>query len=353
MTALKALLLSDVRPGYYRLAEGIIAAISRVRVVETTRLEVRRRVFIPARMVSYLINRGFSQSLVLAVVYGLDARNLPPCDVVVSAGGNTLGANIAMSRFLVASNIFYGSLRRFKAADFSLVLTSYSSQVRAPNQFMSLKPSAMDPEMFSKPGENAAAGLRLQQGPRIAGLILGGNSGTVRFAAYDWQRLFSFMFDCHQRWGTVWVVSNSARTPETVSRELAKRFCEPDNSIIHRFIDVRDPNAASLEALLSQSEIVVCTADSSSMLSETVWARKPVISLAPKNFDLPTNERGYRDWLAAHGWTIEMPISALEPDVFLKTLATLHPLNNNPLDRLARELRQRLPSLLSQAYKPG
>jgi len=347
MTALKALLLSDGRPGHYRLGEGIIAALSRVRVVEATRLEVRRRVFIPARAVSYLINRGISQSSILAYVYGIDARELPHSNVVVSAGGNTLGANIAAARLLNADNIFYGSLRRFKAEDFSLVMTSYASQVRAPNHLMNLKPSAFDPDIFSKPGENTGAGLLPQQGLSLAGLILGGNSGTVTFASDDWQHLFSFMDACHERWGTVFVVSNSARTPEAVSRQLKSRFCEPANSVIQSFIDVRDPNAVSLEALLSQSEIVVCTADSSSMLSESVWARKRVISLAPKEFDLPANERGYRDWLRSQGWTCEMAISDLDPDALMNALSTLRPLQDNPLDQLARELKQRLPHLFN------
>ena len=38
---LKALLLSDGRPGHYHLAEGVLAAVARLRPVETVRLEIR------------------------------------------------------------------------------------------------------------------------------------------------------------------------------------------------------------------------------------------------------------------------------------------------------------------------
>ena len=69
---------------------------------------------------------------VLRLGYGLNASRLRGADIVVSAGGDTLAANAAAARLLGVPNIFYGSLRRFKPEDFSLVLTSQRAMAHAP-----------------------------------------------------------------------------------------------------------------------------------------------------------------------------------------------------------------------------
>src|SRR5512145_1725978 len=46
---LKALLLSDGKPGHYHLAEGVLAAVARLRPLDTRRLTVRRSFWLPTR----------------------------------------------------------------------------------------------------------------------------------------------------------------------------------------------------------------------------------------------------------------------------------------------------------------
>jgi len=97
--------------------------------------------------------------------------------------------------------------------------------------------------------------------------------------------------------------------------------------------------------LLAASDAVVCTADSSSMLSETVWMRRPVVAICPKLFRLPNNESIYRAWLAEMGWSRQMPICSLTPESLADALAEIVPLDVNPLDALATQLQERLPQL--------
>ena len=126
MRPLSVLLLSDDRPGHYHLAEGVIAAIARVRPVETSRLLVRRRRWLPGRVLAELLLRGLPPRSLLAFGYGLDTRQLPKTDLIVSAGGETLVANAAMARLTGAPNIFCGSLRRLPPEAFALVVSSYA-----------------------------------------------------------------------------------------------------------------------------------------------------------------------------------------------------------------------------------
>ncbi len=259
------------------------------------RLEVRRRWGTPTRSLAWLMKVGLPAARVLKLGYGIDARDLPKADVIVSAGGDTLAANVAAARLLGAPNIFYGSLRRYGAGDFALSLSSYER----PGQVMALKPSAFDPDV-------------LPPAPALAGLIIGGDTPDIRYQPEDWQRLAAYLRESHARSGTQWVVSNSRRTPDEASLLLAELAAERGGPI-QSFIDVRSGAAGSLVDLFAQCATILCTADSSSMLSESVWARRPVIAIRPAAFKLTDAEAGYRHYLEKNGWARELAIAELAP----------------------------------------
>jgi len=56
VTPLKVIFLADTRPGHYHLAEGVIAAVARLRPVEVTRIEVKRKWIVPTRWLRRRIN---------------------------------------------------------------------------------------------------------------------------------------------------------------------------------------------------------------------------------------------------------------------------------------------------------
>lgn len=340
---LRVLLISDGRPGHFNLSEGIVAAVARRRAVDVHRLEVRRPRWMPGWALSALTNAAASPARILQTVYGLPQGSLGEPDLIVSAGGNTLAANIAAARLTKAANIFYGSLRRFSPRDFALVITSYAADANAANRLMWLKPSKLDPDEILRALGSIAA-MPIGAAPRNLGLIVGGESGTVHFASDDWDRLLGFVEACHEAWDARWIVANAPRTPDAVSDRLAALAGKPDGAIAN-FIDVRSAGPGTLGILLGGSQAVVCTADSSSMLSETVWMRRPVVAVAPRDFALPENETAYRTWLVDNGWSRQMPIADLTPESFLGALGAIQPLAENPLDQLAAELQKRLPAL--------
>ncbi len=344
MPPLKVLLISDGRPGHFSLSEGIVAAIARLKPVDVHRLEVKRPRLVPARLLSTLTNRGLSPSVLLQRVYGVDAAALPKADMIVSSGGDTIAANIALARVLGGvSNLFYGSLRRFKADDFALVLNSYARYAGHSKYLVTLKPNKLDPGELTplSPPPNFASG----QPPRTAGLLLGGDTPTMTFGQANWKRIVDFVRTSHRQHGTRWMVSNSRRTPGDVSDQFAALAAEPD-SPISRFVDVRQAGSGTLREIFAASDAIAVTADSSSMVSEAIWVRRPVISLTPAGSLLPPDEQDYRTFLSDSGWTTALSLADLTPDSWLTSLARLTPLSANPLDLLAAELQRRLPGVI-------
>ena len=339
MRPLRTLLVSDGKPGHYHLAEGICSAIARRRPVELTQLQVARPRWLPGRAVSAITNAGLALTRVLPSSIGTRSRPVDACDLVISAGGDTLAANIAMSRTYGCPNIFYGSLRRYDPADFSLVLTSYAANSDRPNHAWALKPSAFDPDTLP-PADLATTNP-------VIGVLIGGDSGTIRYRSYDWRHLrdaFSPDAPHGDALRPTWIVSNSRRTPDQISDQFV-RLAEFDPGRV-RFIDVRKPGGMTLTELFAACCGIAVTLDSSSMISEAVWSRRPVAVLRPAGGgSLPQLEQSYRDQLQSQGRTIDVALVNASPQALLAAFKQVRPLSTNPLDGLADLLAQRLPQL--------
>jgi uncharacterized protein len=343
MSPLRIIFLADTRPGHYHLAQGVIAALSRLRPVEVTRIEVKRKWIVPTRWLRARISaESFYPPRMLRMAYRIDADTLPEADLVVSAGGETHMPNICVTRLLDVPNIFCGSLLRgLDPRNFSLIISSYDRDAGSDRHLVTLKPSPIDPDTLNRPADIPRYGPGTY--PKIAGLLIGGHAGAFRFKNKDWEQLLSFVQAVSEAWGTRWLISTSRRTPDTV----ADRFAElaKDESVVARFIDFRTAGPGTLPEIFAQAEVIVCTEDSSSMISEAVSARLPVVGVAPKAHRFTDDEKEYRGFLVDNGWCRVLPIAELSPDTFARALSEIEPLKQNPLAILAAKLKERLPQL--------
>ena len=98
MAAKTILLLSDGRPGHFRQSEAIVLALSRRMATTVERVELIKPRIVPRRLARYAA-LWLPPRFVLRWLYGLSA--VPKADIIVSAGGNTLAANIALSALTV------------------------------------------------------------------------------------------------------------------------------------------------------------------------------------------------------------------------------------------------------------
>jgi mitochondrial fission protein ELM1 len=347
-TPLRVIFLADTRPGHYHLAQGVIAALERIRPVEVTHIEVKRKWIVPTRWLRARINaKTFFPPRMLRMSYRIDAYALPQADLVVSAGGETQMPNICVARFLGGiPSIFCGSLLRGLAPEnFDLIISSYDRDAVSPRHIVTLKPSAIDPDKLGRPKVVPHYGPDLH--PKLAGLLIGGNAGPFRYKRSEWERLLAFTAQVSRQWGTRWLVSTSRRTPDSVADLIAK--VAEDRNIIERFIDYRTVGPGTLPEVFGKAEVIVCTEDSSTMISEAVSARLPVIGVAPNAHRFTDEEQEYRTFLISNNWCRVLPIAELTPEKFAEALAEIIPLQENPLDTLAAKLRERLPELLADS----
>lgn len=342
MTPLRVQLLSDGRPGHYHLAEGVCAALRRLRPVAVTTVAIQRRRSVPTRLLMGALHQGLANpALVLRVGYGLKPEALPAADLVISAGGDTIAANVAAARLLGAANIFCGSLRHAAAADFSLIVSSYARHAGLSRHIVCLKPTAMDPDALGRPAVIPTFGP--SNPPRTAALLIGGDSGLFHYTETEWRHVLSFLAAQHAAHGTRWLVSTSRRTPAWIADAIAAGVV-PDGAIAE-LLDYRSAGPGTLPRLLSRADVVLCTEDSSTMISETIAARLPVVGVAPAEHSFKPEEADYRALMLAKGWSRFVSLAELTPERFLTELARVTPLAGNPLASLAQTLAEHLPAL--------
>lgn len=345
MQPLRVLLISDGRPGHYHLAEGVVAAVARRRPVALTRREVSRGALLPTRALAAMLASA-GPAMTLKLGYGLRPEDLAPADLVVSAGGDTLAANAAAAACLGAANIYCGTLRHLPVERFSLIVTSYARFGALPRHVVALKPNGMDPDRMATlraetEQSRQASGMAT---PLPHGLLVGGDSGLFHYEGADWSALIAFLRASQRAGGPAWIVSTSRRTPAAVADAFMRLAAEPAGPIAE-LIDFRAAGAGTLPGLFARVGAVTCTEDSSTMLSEAVTARLPVVGVAPRRHAFKEEEREYRETLLANRWCASIPLAELTPERYRAALATVTPLAENHLDRLARALTERLPAL--------
>ena len=84
--------------------------------------------------------------------------------------------------------------------------------------------------------------------------------------------------------------------------------------------------------IFEQAEVILCTEDSSTMISEAVSARLPVVGVAPRRHSFDDEERAYRDFMRDNGWSRSLPLAELSPDLFVAELVKIRPLQENHLE---------------------
>jgi len=179
-------------------------------------------------------------------------------------------------------------------------------------------------------------------------VLIGGNSGTLRYSAADWQTLTQFLLAAHHSAAIRWLVTTSRRSGAAITGSLAQLAGDAASGI-EMFIDYRKPGRSTLAAIYGAADAILCTDDSTSMISEAVGACLPVVAVRPRAGRLEKREREYRELLAAKGWYRALPLSGLTTEAFLAALEEIAPRTSSPLDELAAALRNRLPELFAPA----
>lgn len=269
-------------------------------------------------------------ALFLRLVHGLDRTRLVKPHVVVSAGGSTLGANVALSRIWDVPNIFSGSTRGYPLEAFRLVLSPYAHAAVAPNVVAGPKPTPFDPDSLPLPRR-----IRSPEdivGARIS-VLVGGPTPYAAFGHEDWERLAALVEGLVFQQGCCVTVVTSPRTPESAYAHLTP-LARLTGSV--SVVDYRSSGPGSIEAAFDCDALLI-TSDSMSMMTEAAVSRRPAVALAPRIVQASKDDEAVSGLVAAR-WLAVLPLAETGVDTLARAIAALEPIAHNHLDRLAERL---------------
>lgn len=320
---MKILVVRDANPGHYNQSEGIVDALRQFADVSVSRISIPERIPALNWLTRHLLNWNLDE-------WALSFCRLTPgdlpdeIDLVVSAGGSTLPVNIALARHFDSQNIFSGSIRKFHTDDFTAILHIDAKRKDWPKHIIGLKPAPLS-DVVVKP-------LSIPQ--KSGTLLLGGPIEGCSLRDGDIEAILSSIASS----GFSWSVLDSRRTPAAWS-SAARDLANIDRAITYR--SYKNSAKNELTNTLAQSDAVLVTGDSTSMISESITLQRPTLSLEPKGGST-TRDKSYLNMLESEKWLARHYAPFGDWESLNKEISQCRPKQKSPVFELASRLKTAL-----------
>ena len=278
---LRVLILSDGRPGHFNQSKGVLRAIEFHYDIETEWCELKLRAAALRPFLTGWLNHTQRASKVSRLGMFYQSKNWPTStpDLVVSAGGNTLHANVWMSRAMGCRNLFIGDIRQLRPHCFWRVLTFRKRSPSPPFIHWEITPAPILPEEIAQQGIQLRSERNLGSDP-LWTMLIGGNGGGYTYRPEDWQNLIQFLEQAARRHGIRWLVITGRRTGVEAERMIASLLPARSLAAISLF---SKEEGTMYRPFLGAGERIVTTEDSHMMLTEAISTCKPVLSVRPRD----------------------------------------------------------------------
>ena len=330
------LIISDGRIGHIHRSEGLFEAINKFHSTSVHTLKISSNFLIPKALLPRLA-RILSPALYLWFVHGLRGQAWrgmfdQRVDLIISAGGATLGANRALAVLADIPNIYIGKLRHIQRSDIALSLTPYAIRGTPVLRTLPVQPVKINPDDFPVPQQ---LGTLNDKSPFSLGVLIGGPTKDVPFNHADWKKLAELIKEIAELGHITLVISTSPRTPDIVYTLLGEGLGSNVS-----LIDFRTSGPNSAHPVFSCDAILV-TADSSSMATEAIAARRPVIVLQ-SHAPAPTEDLAELERQESENRLAIIPLKSANAATIINAARTLEPLKVNHLDILGATILEDL-----------
>ena len=337
---MRVLILSDGVAGHDRSSLGILAALAKHRVVEAEVLPIRE-----TRKLSRRVKRTLAGLLPFGVFWrtfyriGGKASPFNPLpitqdmpeeriDLVITTGPRTSAANIAVARHLGAKNVYFGFSKWPSDGFYTVLLTS---EHRRPHRHRgyTLRPSELDAAELPKARPLAAKG---EGGERHASILFGGQSKHYHYTMADMELLAERLITLRRAAPWLrWTVFDSRRSPKDAFDRLVAIVEEAGVAI--DFVRFAEGGLLSNNPAFA-SDLVLVTADSMSMLAESIASQRPTGILFADRYAPPKRDAIEHRAMMADQRAFAVTISGLTPETLLGGAAGVEVLPHSQLDAL-------------------
>lgn len=321
-------LISDGNPGHYNQSLAVAEALQRVGYGDIIWVQARQRIrgFVRPLVASLIqATRGGLPAWLEGALYDFpEGRPRGQPGLIISSGGKTAFLNVLLARRLSCPNVFIGPPPELSTDHFRAVLHA-EEDVHGDNRItMDYLPTRLDPAKATRAGAEFIASHGLA-GRRLACMLLGGDSRSHHYSTAEWEALARGMNTLAEQYDLAWLVTSSRRTG-TEAEAILKRALDPRH-IAEATWWGSAPRPVVIP-YLGAADVVFCTQDSLTMLSEAIASGRPVFALYPEALRQDAFESSFNKRFLESNTTsarlVRTPVMDLEscnlaPDVLART----------------------------------
>jgi len=283
---LKILKVTDGKAGHITITDGVIEAIQKNYQVQTIELKVtlRAKFFLP--ILKFMFNDDWLSAKIrdidwlIPFFYKNYERPNQQIDLIISSGGDTSFINIWLTGMLDVKNIYCSGLRGIKPERFSLIISTLELDVKNSIK-LEVAPTKVGSLNLSSDVTKFCEEKRIDKKEKYFVLLIGGNGAGYKYRNKDFENLVKNFMNL--------VIKNSAKALITTSRRTGienEKFLEDQFSKYHEHIAYNVYFNQSPEKVvaiyLDLASAVFVTEESGSMITESLFCKKPLFTVRPK-----------------------------------------------------------------------
>ncbi len=338
MKTLRVLILSDGVAGHDRSSLGILTALAKHRAVDAQVLPIRE-----TRKLSRRFKRTLAGLLPFELFwktfYRIGGEASPfnplpitheipegPVDLVITTGPRTSAANIAVARRLKAKNVYFG-FSKWPSDGFYTVLLTSERRSPHPHRAYTLRPSELDGADLPEARPLARNGTE-----RHAAILFGGQSKHYYYTMEDMELLAERLIALTREMPWLrWTFFDSRRSPEAEIDRLVELVRSKTARV--EFVRFRDGGLLSNNPAFA-SDLVLVTADSMSMLAESIASKRPTGVLFADRYEPPERDAIEHLAMITDRRAFKVTISGLTAEALQNGAAGLETLPYSQLEML-------------------
>ena len=273
---LNILLITDHKPGHESISTGILKYISDKNEVDRVEVYAQIRAKFLKVFATLIINNiNLNQKIVMLLIKifykNFNFNFNKKVDLIISTGGDTSFLNVLLAKYLSVPNIYCSSLRGLDNNLFTHTVSIKDN--RLPNEIVvDLSP------IYVKTADKELHGSYIA-------ILIGGKTKNYKFIDEEFISLVENSIALAKKFNYKLLITTSRRTPISVEKEIKKIYHENED-YIEKCVLFNEKPQKVVNYFLSNADVIFCTEDSGSMITEAILSKKRVYTIRPFNTNL-------------------------------------------------------------------
>ncbi len=279
------ILISDGKAGHESVSKGILENLKEYVEINIIIINVKMRSNIFKPILKFLSNnkkfyKFFSLGLI-SFFYSFDHKkiNFNDIDLIISTGGKTSFINVLLSKLYDIPNIYCSSLRGLKPELFSYIETinyndTYTNALHFDIAPLKIKYNKEDSRLFLNK-------LKLDSNQKIWTILLGGPTKEYKYEENEFIDIIDKITRKAKKENAKVLLTTSRRTPKNIETHIEITHKNYDNLVY--FVLYNKKPEKTMGLFLQVSNMIFSTEDSTSMITEAIYSKKPTITIKSKN----------------------------------------------------------------------